>query len=175
MFRQSCRSFSRLALCSLTIGLWLSLPDSAFAQSPGPGSGENPWSDNSRTPFEVVLDGVMNAETEEGSLAVINLGISRYQGTYKFEVVNATAPGNPQVSAQQILQKIGKRQYDFQLIGPEALLSKVAQAQPGTPLKLVGMYEQRGQRLQLTKVEVIGLTSSEKSLSTDVEVEVIEE
>ena len=64
----------------------------------------------------------------------------------------------PEISGPgQILQKVGKWTCDFRLIGVAALLSKVAQSQPGTPLKIVGMYQQRDQRLQLVSVNIVGL------------------
>jgi hypothetical protein len=135
-----------------------------LAQGPGPGvgAGENPWSDNSRTPFEIRMSGVINPETEGEtdsgeSLSTVTLGIAQFHETYQFEIVKIESPGNPQLSASQILQKKGKRQYDFELVGSSELLSKIAQAQPGAPLKIVGMYEQRDQRLQLVSVDIVGM------------------
>ncbi len=135
-----------------------------FGQGPGPGvgAGENPWSDNSRTPFEIQMSGIINpeteGETENGeSIATVTLGIAKFHETYQFEIVKLESPGNPQLSASQILQKKGKRQYDFELVGSSELLSKIAQSQPGAPLKIVGMYEQRDQRLQLVSVDVVGM------------------
>jgi predicted ATPase len=46
-----------------------------------------------------------------------------------------------------ILQKVGRRGIDFNLVGPRALLSKIAQAPAGSPLKITGMYQQMRQRL----------------------------
>jgi hypothetical protein len=100
--------------------------------------------------------GMMNVTPDEENIAVVTLGISQYSETYRFEIGNLEAPGYPQLSTRQILQKAGKRQVDFSLIGPSALLSKVAQSPPGTPLTIVGMYEQRNQRLQLMSVNIIG-------------------
>ena len=139
----------------------LLLNSSVLAQI-GPGAGENPWSDNSRTPFEIRMSGVINPETEGEtdsgeSIATVTLGIAKFRETYQFEIVKLEFPGNPQLSAWQILQKKGKRQYDFELVGSSELLSKIAQSQPGAPLKIVGMYEQRGQRLQLVSVDVVGM------------------
>jgi len=51
---------------------------------------------------------------------------------------------------------VGKRPCDFDVVGPSVLLAKVAQAQPGTPLRIVGMYVQYNQRLQLVSVDVVG-------------------
>jgi hypothetical protein len=95
------------------------LSSSALAQpGPGVGAGENPWSDNSRTPFEIRMSGVINpeteGETESGeSLSTVTLGIAQFHETYQFEIVKIESPGNPQLSASQILQKKGKRQYDL--------------------------------------------------------------
>ena len=164
------RPFHHALLFSVVAGFALLLAHIALAQTPGMGAGENPSSDNSRTPFEIRMSGVLNptdhADSFEGgmmnvtpdaeNIAVVTLGISQYNETYRFEIGNLEAPGNPQLSARQVLQKAGKKQVDLSLIGPSALLSKVAQSPPGTPLTIVGMYEQRNQRLQLTSVEVIG-------------------
>jgi len=163
------RPFHLALLFSVVAGLSLLLTRIVLAQFI-PGTGENPSSDNSRTPFEIRMSGVLNpsahADSFEGGMmdmtpdaensAVVTLGISQYNETYRFEIGNVEAPGNPQLSTRQILQKAGKKQVDFSLLGPSALLSKVAQSPPGTPLTLVGMYEQRNQRLQLLSVEVIG-------------------
>ncbi len=146
--------------------------DSARAVTSGGGtvgSGDNPWAEQGRTPFEIQMTGVINPETEgetsptegetsaEKSIAMVTLGIGQYHETYKFEIVKLESPPNPQVSASMILQNKGKRQYDFELIGPTPLLSKVAQAEPGTPLLIVGMFTQRDQKLQLVSVDVVGM------------------
>jgi hypothetical protein len=85
------------------------------------------------------------------------LGINSFREEYQFEIIDISAPDYAQVSTKMILQKVGRRGIDFNLVGPRALLSKVAQAPPGSPLKITGMYEQRKQRLQLTEVKVIGM------------------
>ncbi len=170
--RQSCRELIVLSTVLITL-FWGRF---AFSQpAGGVGAGENPWSESARDPFEIQMSGVINPEIEgdageEGdeeaeslakvqgdSLTVVTLGIANFHEIYRFEVVKVEVPGNPQVSAHQVLQKAGKRQYDFSLIGPAALLSKVAQSLPGTPLKIVGMYAPRDQRLQLLSVDAIGM------------------
>lgn len=149
MFRHICFSTVILVLC-------LSSTSSAQAVG-GAGSGENPWSDNSRDPFEVRMSGFLNTKPADDSIAVVTFGIPAFQGTtYQFEVVEIDAPHFPQMSTRMILQKMPQRIVDFSLRGPRDLLSKIGQAEPGTPLKIVGMYEQRGQRLRLLSVEEIG-------------------
>jgi len=46
---------------------------------------------------------------------------------------------------------------DFDLTGSRELLSKVGQADLGTPLTIVGFFTQRNRKLQLESVEVVGL------------------
>ena len=60
-----------------------------------------------------------------------------------------------------ILQQVGKYAVDFDLVGPRNLLSKVGQAEPGTPLMIVGFFTQRNRKLQLESVDVVGLKESE--------------
>ncbi len=154
------RVYGDSLLCIILALATMLVSTNSVSAFPGIGAGENPWADMSRTPFELQMSGVINPETEGAggdSIAVVTLGIGQYHETYKFEIVKLESPPNPQLSPAMILQKQGKRQYDFELIGPAELLSKVAQAEPGTPLKIVGMYQQRGQRLELVSVDVVGM------------------
>ncbi len=179
------RFFQQAVLTLAVTALVLFLPRAGWAQSApiGPVIGiEEPWSENSRTPFEIHTTGVLTptlghpaeqtaaaageplaatrARTEtrhaQKRIAIVTLCITKFHATYEFEISQLEAPGYPQLSTGQILQKVGKRQCDFDVVGPSALLSKVAQAQPGTPLTIVGMYVQYAQRLQLVSVDVAG-------------------
>ena len=143
------------AMIVFTFGIWL-LPLTAFGQPFGVG-GDNAWDENARTPFEIQMSGFLNTKPEEGNIEVVTLGISTFGENYQYEITQISAPNYPRMSTNAILQKVGQRGIDFNLIGPSDLLSKVAQSPPGTPLKLVGMYEQRRQRLRLTEVKVIGM------------------
>lgn len=164
-FPQACQSsakalgFVLICLPCLILGVCVLIPAPANSQlGPGTGSGENPWSENSRTPFEVHMSGFINTRPGDDNIAVVNLGISSFQGAiYAFEIIEIAAPNWPQMSTRMILQQMGRRSVDFNLIGPRHLLSKVGQAEPGTPLKIVGMFEQRRQRLTLLSVKVIGM------------------
>lgn len=134
------------------------VPTAIVHGQPGWGIGSsNPWDDNSRTPFEINMSGFLNTKPEEGNIEVVTLGISSFSGQYQYEIMEIAAPNYPQMSTKMILQKVGQRGIDFNLIGPKDLLSKVAQSPPGTPLKIVGMFQQNRQRLQLTEVKVIGM------------------
>lgn len=146
---------SLAAVFVLAFGLWL-WPALSFGQPFGVG-GDNAWDENARTPFEIQMSGFLNTKPEEGNIEVVTLGISSFGENYQYEITQIAAPNSPRMSTRAILQKVGQRGVDFNLIGPRDLLSKVAQSPPGTPLKLVGMYEQRRQRLRLTEVKVIGM------------------
>lgn len=123
------RSVCRVAL----LGWWIAcspiLP--AFAQVPFGLGGDNPESDTSRTPFRIKLSGFINTRPEENSVAVVTLGISKYRETYQFEVVTVEALDNPRISQSAILQQVGKHQVDFELVGPNDLLSKMPRLRRG--------------------------------------------
>ena len=117
-------------------------------------------SDASRTPFKIKLSGFLNTNPEDGS-RVLKLGINDFQETYQFELIKAEAVDDKQIGEGAILQQVGKFAVDFDLIGPRPLLSKVGQADPGTPLTIVGFFTQRNRKLQLESVDVVGLKESE--------------
>jgi hypothetical protein len=71
--------------------------------------------------------------------------------------VKAEAVDDKQIGEGAILQQVGKFAVDFDLIGSRDLLSKVGQADPGTPLTIVGFFTQRNRKLQLESVDVVGL------------------
>src|SRR5215813_5536925 len=154
-------SFSRLAAALLVLLLTASV---AWAPPLGLGvGGDNEWSENAKTPFRIKLSGVINTQPEEQtlqageqSLGVVTLRVGTFNETYQFEIVTAEALDNPQVSAGMILQKVHKYGVDFELTGPKDLLSKVGQAEPGTPLTLIGAYMQYNRTLVLQNVETIG-------------------
>lgn len=146
-------------LCGL-LGIVASLGvvSSAAAQVPlmpfGMG-GDNPASENSRTPFQVRFKGFINSRPDSDSLAVVSLGIAKYGETYQFEVVDVKAVNLPKhiVTPRQILQQAGKYDVDYNVVGKSELLSKIAQALPGTPLQIEGMFQQRRRKLMLLSVE----------------------
>ena len=140
----------------------LCLLSSATAQVPIPSipfgmGGDNPSSEDSRTPFLVRFKGFINSRPDPSSLAVVSMGIARYSETYQFEVVEVRAVNLPKhiVTSRHILQQTGRFSIDYNLIGPSDLLSKISQAQPGTPLQIEGMFQQRRRRLTLRKVDVV--------------------
>jgi hypothetical protein len=159
MHLSALRIFCRLLFFTSVLPLVLWWTCSVSAQSFAIGAGENPWSESSLTPFEIQIIGVINADIAKENIAEVKLGIAKFHESYHFDITKMKATSYPQVSATQILPRKGNRQYDFELIGPSALLSKVAQAQPGTPLRIVGMYVRRDQKLQLLSVDVVDADS----------------
>src|SRR5207253_2782386 len=141
-------SAGRLAAALLVLLLATSTAR-AQGSGPGVGAGENDWSENSKTPFRIRLSGVINTQPDEQilqpgeqSLGVVTVRVGAFNETYQFEVVKAEAIDNPRVSAGMILQQLHKYGVDFELTGPKDLLSKVGQAEPGTPLTLIGLFRQ---------------------------------
>ena len=121
--------------------------------------GDNPASENARTPFQVRFKGFINSRPDSDSLALVSLGIARFSETYQFEVIEVKAMTLPEhiVNSRQILQQAGKYDVDYNVIGPNDLLSKIAQAQPGTPLQIEAMFQQRRRKLTLLSVEQINI------------------
>ncbi len=146
----------------LLLGVMISLSTaaSALAQVPlMPFSigGDNPASENARTPFQVRFKGFINSRPDPDSLALVSLGIAKFSETYQFEVIEAKAVNHPEyiVNSRQILQQAGKYNVDYNVIGPSDLLSKISQAQPGTPLQIEAMFQQRRRKLTLLSVEQV--------------------
>ena len=148
----------------LLVGVMMSLctAASAIAQVPIPLfglGGDNPASETARTPFQVRFKGFINSRPDSDSLAVVSLGIAKFSETYQFEVIEVKAVGMPEhiVNSRQILQQAGKYFVDYNVIGPSRLLSKIAQAQPGTPLQIEAMFQQRRRKLTLLSVEQVNI------------------
>jgi len=153
--------FSHFITCCVLLSLFCVAP-SGFAQVP-PGGMDGATSDASRTPFKIKLTGFLNTNPEAGS-KVLKLGINDFRETYQFELVKAEAVDDKQIGEGAILQQAGKYAVDFDLVGPRALLSKVGQAEPGTPLTMIGFFTQRNRKLQLESVDVVGLTESQDAV-----------
>jgi len=156
--------FSRLrryfATGCLTLTILVASSSVLFAQGmggAGVGAGSNPESENRKEPYKLSLKGFLNTKPEEGSLALVTLGISTFGETYKFDLTSVEAPDYPRLSSSMILQQVGKHDIDFGLIGPRSLLSKIGQAEPGTPLAIEGLFRPYNRTLQLESVQIIGM------------------
>ena len=156
----------------LLLGVMISLSaGAAIAQVPlMPFSvgGDNPSSENARTPFQVRFKGFINSRPDSKSLALVSLGIAKYSETYQFEVIEVKAVDHPEyiVNSRQILQQAGKYHVDYNVIGPSHLLSKIAQAQPGTPLQIVAMFQQRRRKLTLLSVDQVTIVREDDPTKT---------
>ena len=150
-------SLQLVTRCALMMGfLFLTAP--TYGQ--GIGGMDGTTSDQSRNPFRIKLSGFLNTQPDEGS-QVLKLGISEFQKTYQFELIKAESLDDKQIGEMAILQQVGKYAVDFDLVGLRALLSKVGQADPGTPLTIIGFFTQRNRKLQLESVDVVGLKEAE--------------
>jgi len=137
------------------------LPSTVPAQGiPFAIGGENVESETSMTPFKIKLRGILNASARKESLGFVTLGINAYREKYDFDVVTAEAVDNPRISSGAIIRQYKDRKAELNLAGPKELLSKIGQAEAGTPLTLIGFLRQRAKTLQLTSVEILG-TSTE--------------
>jgi hypothetical protein len=150
---------SRFIIFNFFVLLFYGFSPLVLAQVP-PGGMDGASSDASRTPFKIKLSGFVNTQPEEGS-KVLKLGINTFGETYQFELIKAESLDDKQIGEMAILQQVGKYAVDFDLVGPRNLLSKVGQAEPGTPLTIVGFFTQRNRKLQLESVEIVGLKEHE--------------
>jgi len=141
-----------------TVWVPLFLPASVLAQRiPFAVGGDNVESESSMIPFKVKLRGILNATAKEKSLGTVILGINEYREKYDFAVVTAEAVDNPRISGSTIIRQYKDGKIELKLAGPKELLSKIGQAEPGTPLSLVGFLRQREKTLQLTNIETLGI------------------
>jgi len=142
----------------LAAGVYLSSASCVAAQATfGAGAGENPDSESRREPFKIKMSGFLNSQPDEQSLGLVTLGIKSYGATYKFDISTLEAPDYSQLSPKAIFRQVGKYDVDFNLIGPKDLLSKIGQAEPGTPFAIVGFFTPRDRSLRLESVSVMGM------------------
>jgi len=136
--------------------LLLLSPSFDLAQEGGMGT-------NACPAFRIKLSGFINTHPDEQTLlagehshGMARLRVGAYNQIYQFEVADAQALDNPQVSARMILPQFHKYAVDFEVIGPKDLLLKMGLAEPGTPLTLTGFFRQYNRTLILQNVETIG-------------------
>lgn len=149
--------FLRSYTCVFALVASFAFPSFTFAQAFGVGSGSNPDAEDRKEPYRLNLSGFINTKPEEGSLGLVTLGISTFSETYKFDVGNIEAPDYPQLSSSAILRHVGRYSVDFNVVGPRELLSKIGQAEPGTPLALSGFFTPYNRTLRLESVQIIGM------------------
>lgn len=159
MFRPLHRLFPCSPALLFTVYVFSSPAPLVFADLPCLAATENPESEFRQEPLKIKLSGFINTRPEESSLGFVKLGIGAYRVSPFFEVIVAEAPDCPRASHNVILQQTRKHQIDFHLFGPKDLLLKVAAAEPGTPLAIVGLFQPRNRNLHLLSVEVIGMTN----------------
>lgn len=120
-----------------------------------PGAGD----EGSRFPIKVRLEGFlryMPAVSQRPELDVVTLGIARYGEQYPFVLVAIEAVDLPRLTPRRLLKIVKKWRLNFDIVGPEGLLSEVAQALPGTPLTIEGFLTPRQRKFQLWSVEGFG-------------------
>jgi hypothetical protein len=140
------------------VGLCGTLAIPAYAEYPCLAATEAPESEFRQDPLKIKLSGFINTRPEESSLGFVKLGISTYRVSSHFEVIVAEAVDCQRATHEVILQQTRRHNIDFHLFGPRELLLKVASAEPGTPLTIVGLFQPRNRNLHVVSVEVIGMT-----------------
>lgn len=160
------RSFMKATIVALlTFGLTTLLGGVVFAQTPGVGFA-HPEAESSRTPLKIKLSGFLNTQPEDEK-SVIKFSIGIYRETYQFELTNVEAVDRERTTARAIIDPTEHREVAFDVVGPKNLLSKIAQAQPGTPLSITGFLQQRERKIQVTEVDVIGFENVEDAGSRE--------
>ena len=102
------------------------------------------------------LSGFLDTQPRGPHLAYAKLNIGIYRTSYRFELVTLEAVNQRHISARAILGLSRERDLTFDLIGPRTLLGKIAQSQPGTPLRIIGFLQPRSRRITITEVSVLG-------------------
>jgi hypothetical protein len=148
-------TFAVLSAFALMV-LWSGSP---FAQTPGVGF-SRPEAESSRTPFKIKMSGFINTQPEDEN-SVIKFSIGIYRETYQFEITSLEAVDRGRTTPRAIIDPTEHREVAFDMTGPKNLLSKIAQAQPGTPLAITGFLQQRERKIQVTEVDVIGFETAE--------------
>ena len=138
-----------------------SFPSIAHAQGIGafglPGAGESASSENSRFPFKLILEGVLNPTLEnERNLAVLTMTVRGFREYYQFAVRRAAVPELPQSSPREVLNSLNKYKVQMKVLGNKEIMDKIGQALPGTPMKVTGFFTRRYRELTVVDVEVFG-------------------
>ena len=152
-------------LVIFVVTLWVLFPASTHPFGVGAGVGgvgtgkPGAGDESSRFPIKVRLEGFlqyMPAVSQRPELDIVTLGITRYGEQYPFVLVAIEAVDLPRLTPRRLLKIVKKWQLNFDIVGPEDLLSEVAQALPGTPLTIVGFLTPRKRTFQLWSVEGFG-------------------
>ena len=114
-------------------------------------------SEDSRYPIKIELRGFLNTDPTSDSLGVVSLGITSFQGIYKFDIRQARVVDALRIPISSILRHAGKYVVDFNVSGRREVVSKIGQSPPGTPLIITGMFQQRRRRLTLLSIDVVGI------------------
>jgi len=158
-----------LAAASTTSLLWISsarvyanTTQHLFAQTePMPGlqlcslgGGSSTGSATSRTPFKVRLTGFLQTKTKKQAMpGLVTFDISSLDKSYLFALAALEAVDQPRISPRKVLWTIRRYENNFDVVGPTQLLSRIANAGPGTYITLTGFLTLRNRRLQILAVE----------------------
>lgn len=152
-------------LVIFVVTLWVLFPASTYPFGVGAGVGgvgtgkPGAGDESSRFPIKVRLEGFlryMPAVSQRPELDIVTLGITRYGEQYPFVLVAIEAVDLPRLTSRRLLKIVKKWQLNFDIVGPEDLLSEVAQALPGTPLTIEGFLTPRKRTFQIWSVEGFG-------------------
>ena len=86
-------------------------------------------------------------------LGLVTFDISSLNKSYLFALATLEAVDQPRISPRKILRTIRKYENNFDVFGPTRLLSRIANADPGTYIALTGFLTLRNRRLQIAGVE----------------------
>jgi len=145
----------------LFASVWGGFGIAAHAQGVGafglPGAGEGSSSENSRYPFKLILEGVLNPTLDnQRNLAVLTMTVRGFREYYQFAVRRAALPELPQASPQEVLNSLDKYKVQMKILGNKQLMDKIGQSLPGTPVKVTGFFSRKYRELTVVDVELFG-------------------
>ena len=160
MYKKSVKTFLRFVVASVLVGVWSGVPTSSHAQGVGafgglPGAGEGSSSENSRYPFKLVMEGVLNPTLENRrNLAELTMTVRGFREYYKFAVHSAALPELSQGSPKEVLDSLDKYKVQMKILGDKALMDKIGQSLPGTPIKVTGFFTRKYREFTVVDVEI---------------------
>jgi hypothetical protein len=161
MRRTTPTGLCRAVVLTMAFGLCVWSASAAPAHGVGGEGGFSPGAEGadaekSLTPVPFKLRGVLNPMFPGAArLAMLTLTTGAYHEIYRFEVRAVEAPENPQLDSKQVLKSLDQYLIQLHLVGEKALLTKIGQSLPDTPMTITGLLTRGDRQLRILSVDEV--------------------